>query len=243
MVAARTAAMSFNRLVDRRLDATNPRTALRPSVTGEVRPRAMCRLTLVAATLYILAAYALNPLCGWLSWPSLVVLLGYSLAKRFTSLSHGILGLALGLSPLGACLAARGRFDREALAAALLGAAVLAWTTGFDVFYACQDVEHDRAEGLHSIPARIGVGGALWVSRGTHLLVPLFLLLARQPGGLGGIYLWTVGLVALLLIYEHSLLRSNSLSRMGAAFFKVNVAISLLVMLGVISDRLLGGSF
>jgi len=238
MVGARTAAMAFNRLADRDVDATNARTRMRPSVTGEVSPTAMACLSLAGAILFVCASYSLNPLCGHLSWPTLALVLGYSFCKRFTSLSHFILGLSLGLAPIGAYLAARGRFDEQSLAGIALGLAVLAWTAGFDIIYACQDVEHDRRERLHSVPARLGVRGALVVARSSHALVPIFLLWAFQAGSLGTVFLGTVVLVTLLLAYEHSLVRATDLSRVGVAFFNVNVIIAVLVMAGVLLDLL-----
>ncbi len=241
MVAARTAAMAWNRLVDRRLDATNPRTAGRPSVTGEVPPRAMAALVLSAGTAFVVAAWALNPLCGWLSLPALAVLLGYSLTKRFTLLSHFVLGLALGLSPLGAWLGARGAFDAGAWAPVALGAGVLFWTAGFDILYACQDVDHDRREGLHSVPARIGIRRALIVARGCHAVVPAALALAGAAAGLGLVYGIAVAAAAVLLVVEHLLIRADDLSRLNRAFFQVNVAISVLMMLAVGADLAAGG--
>ncbi len=230
MVAARTAAMTFNRLVDRRFDATNPRTATRPSVTGEVSVATMRTAVIVSSAAFCLAAAWLNPLCGWLSFVALLVILGYSLAKRRTALVHFVLGLALGLSPVGAYLAVHGAFDAGCLGVAWLGLAVLVWTAGFDILYACDDIEHDRREGLHSIPARLGVEGALRVARISHAFVPVFLALAGLSLGLGWIFACGVGVVALLLVYEHRLVRPDDLSRVGTAFFQVNVAISVLVM-------------
>ena len=239
MVGARTAAMAWNRLVDRRLDASNPRTAQRPSVTGEVSVPLMGVMVLGFSALFVLSAWQLNPLCGWLSLPTLGVLLGYSLCKRFTSFSHYVLGVALGLSPLGAYLAVRGSFDFGALAAACLGCAVLFWTAGFDILYACQDLDHDRSEGLHSLPSRLGIAKALVVARISHGVVPLFLLFGAGWGGLGMIYLSGVAVVTALLIYEHRLVRAEDLSRVGKAFLQVNIAISLVMMVAVLGDLLL----
>lgn len=236
MVAARTAAMACNRLVDRRFDATNPRTAGRPSVTGEVSPTAMVVSILVGALMFVLAAFALNPLSGILAGPTLVILLGYSWTKRFTVAAHFVLGLALGLSPLGAYVAVRGEFDAESIAALALGVAVIFWTAGFDILYACQDVEHDRAEGLHSVPSRFGVAGALAWARAAHVVVPVALLVAGLVAHLGLVYWVAVATTALLLGYEHALVTPKDLSRLDRAFFPVNVAIAFVVAFAIILD-------
>lgn len=243
MVGARTAAMAFNRLVDRRFDATNPRTAQRASVTGDVSPAFMVGAVVVSAALFVFAAWMLRvpgkPAWAlFLSLPTLVVLLGYSLAKRFTSGAHFVLGLALGLSPLGAWVAIAGDLS-GAWPALWLAVAVLFWTAGFDVLYACQDIDHDRSEGLRSVPARLGRAGAFWVSRLAHLCVPLALYAAGYTAGLGWLYQATVALVALLLIVEHTLLRGGRMDRIMQAFFHVNVIIAFVVMLGTILDLLL----
>lgn len=239
MAGARTAAMTFNRLADRRLDAANPRTRARPSVTGEVGAPAMVAALVVSAAVFVLAARMLNPLCFQLSLPALAVLLGYSLCKRFTSFSHLVLGLSLGLSPVGACLAARGAFDSATGTAALLGLAVLAWTAGFDILYAMQDETHDRESGLHSMPARLGAAGALVLARVLHGAVPPVLVLAGLAGGLGAIYYGGVAVSALLLVLEHRLANPADPARLNAAFFGVNVAIALIMMTAVLLDLLL----
>jgi len=240
MVGARTAAMTWNRLIDRRFDATNPRTAERPSVTGAVSPIGMAVAVLLGALLFIGSAYALNPLCGHLSWPTLALLLFYSHTKRFTAAAHSVLGLALGLSPVGAYLAARGAFDMGAAAAAALGFAVMAWTSGFDILYACQDVDHDRREGLHSVPSRLGIPRALNVARPCHALVPPALLMAAWWVDLGVIYLSGVALVAALLVWEHRLVRADDLSKVGKAFFQINVLIAFVMMIATAADVLMG---
>lgn len=240
MVGARTAAMTWNRLVDRRLDATNPRTASRPSVTGRIGVPTMVGAVIVSGAAFVIAAYALNPLCGHLSWPTLLLLLFYSLTKRFTASAHYVLGVALGLSPLGAYLAARGAFDQGALVAGGLGLAVTLWTAGFDIFYACMDVEHDRREGLKSVPARLGVPGALRLAAASHFLVPPILAVAGWAGGLGLAYFVGVAIVAVLLVAEHRLVRPDDLSRVNQAFFQVNVAISLVMLIAVVTEVMLG---
>jgi 4-hydroxybenzoate polyprenyltransferase len=239
MVGARTAAMTFNRLVDRSFDARNPRTATRGSVTGAVSVPFMAVATIAAVALFFLASHQLNELCFYLAFPTLVVLLGYSYCKRFTSLSHVVLGIALGLSPVGAYLAVRGAFDQGSLAAIGLGLCVLAWTAGFDIMYACQDMEHDRALNLRSIPARLGIPRSLVLARWFHGAVPLLLVLSGALGDLRWIYFGGVIVSTLLLIYEHRLVRADDLSRLQTAFFGVNVAIALVTMTALILDLLL----
>lgn len=240
MAGARTAAMAFNRLVDRDFDARNPRTRTRPSVTGEVGTTAMLLLVVAAGGLFVASAWFLNDLCGRLSLPVLALVLSYSYCKRFTSLSHLVLGACLGLSPPGAYLAARGVFDEGFAASVLLGLAVVAWTAGFDILYACQDVDHDRREGLRSIPAHHGVRAALGAARILHAVVPLSLLGVFFTAGFGAPFLVAVGLVASLLVYEHLLVSADDLSRVGTAFFQVNVAVSLVVLAGTFTEVLLG---
>lgn len=236
MVGARTAAMAFNRLVDRRFDATNPRTQDRPSVTGAISVPSMVGLILASSGLFVLSAYLLSPLCGHLSWPVLGILLGYSYAKRFTSGAHWVLGVALGLSPASACLAASGTFGPEVFAALWLGLAVALWTGGFDIFYACQDVDHDRSEGLNSIPARLGIPRALAVARLSHAGVPVALLIAGLTVGAGLFYYLGLAIVVVLLGWQHRLVRPDDLSRVGLAFFQANVAISVIMMVALILE-------
>lgn len=236
MAAARSSAMAFNRLVDRRFDARNPRTAGRPSATGEASPTFMVVVVVVASAAFAAASFALNPLCGRLSFVALAVVLGYSYTKRFTAAAHFVLGAGLGLAPVGAWLAVRGAFDAESLAVVAMGAAVLFWTAGFDVLYACQDAAFDRAAGLRSIPARYGVPRALFVARACHALVPPALLLAALPAGLGAAYLTGVAVAALLLVYEHRLVRADDLSRVDVAFFRVNVAVAVTVLVSVLVE-------
>jgi 4-hydroxybenzoate polyprenyltransferase len=238
MVTARSAAMAFNRLADYKLDATNPRTAGRhlPSgllSRGQVTAfAAACGLAFIASTLLFFP----NRLPLYLAGPVLVFLLGYSYAKRFTPLAHFWLGAALALSPVAAWIAIRGESvlnDPADLAPALvLGAAVLAWVAGFDIIYACQDVEHDRREKLHSIPVRLGIAGALRLAALCHFAT--IVLLACLPlvySPLGWIYWAGVAAVACLLAYEHALVRPNDLARVNTAFFNVNAIISLGLLL------------
>ncbi len=226
MVLARSAAMAFNRLVDRRIDALNPRTASRHIPSGKLSPAtvagftAVCSLGFVASTLLFLP----NRWPLILAGPVLAWLLGYSLAKRFTSLAHFWLGLALALSPMAAWIALRGALDWSP---ALLGLAVLLWVSGFDILYACQDHDFDRAEGLHSVPARFGVAGALRLAMACHAAMVGALVGLGLAYPMGPIYFAGVLAIAGLLAYEHSLVRADDLARVNLAFFHVNVAISL----------------
>ena len=204
-VAARTAAMAFNRYLDRDVDAQNPRTSARELPAGRLRAGSVLALALAASCVFVAAAFALNPLCGKLALPVLGVLLGYSATKRFTALAHGVLGIALGLAPLGAWLAVRGSLAGPLGAPLALAAAVATWVSGFDLIYACQDADFDRAAGLHSLPARYGLRRALLVSRGLHAATVLLWLVFGRLAGLGAVWLAAVGLAALLLAREHSL--------------------------------------
>ncbi len=238
MVGARTAAMGFNRLIDARLDAANPRTAGRALPAGTLPRGTAVAAVAIASALFLLAARELNPLCGALAFPTLGVLLGYSLAKRFTALSHFLLGLALGISPLGAWLAVTGKFAPGWTAPAALGGAVVLWVAGFDVLYACQDVESDRALGLHSIPARLGTARSLRVAAVLHALTVAALLAFGAAARLGPFFLGALAVVAVLLVVEHRLVSPDDPGRMNRAFFHLNAAVSLLVLAGVAGDLL-----
>lgn len=233
MVLARSAAMAFNRLADARLDAANPRTAGRHLPSGQLTTRAVWLFTLacsagfVAATLLFLLATPPNPWPAYLSVPVLLFICGYSFAKRFTSLAHFWLGVALLLAPLSAWIAIRGMADLEV--PLVLGLAVAFWVAGFDIIYACQDADYDRQAGLRSIPARLGVAGALRLALVCHLIMLGCLLVfywVAQPH-LGSIYLCGLGAVALLLLVEHYMVSPTNLSHVNQAFFHVNVVISL----------------
>lgn len=238
MVAARSAAMGFNRLVDRHLDAANPRTRNRELPRGVVTPLAVGLFVLLSSGLLILAARQLNPLCFYLSPLALVILFFYSLTKRFTWTSHLFLGLSLGGAPLGAWIAVAGRFD---LPPAVLGLAVLAWVAGFDIIYACQDYDHDRSAGLYSIPVRFGIPRSLWLARLLHLLSLLLLALLGRLMGLGALYLAGLGVIAALLIYEHRLVRADDLSKLDMAFFTMNGIISAVYFAFTLADLLILG--
>ena len=232
MVGARTAAMTFNRLADHHLDARNPRTASRALPAGTLSRGFVGVALLLSVGLFLLAAWKLNRSCFLLAGPTLVVLLGYSLAKRFTALCHFALGLALGISPCGAWLGVAGAFDERFAAPLVLGVAVVFWVAGFDIVYACQDVEADRALGLHSIPARLGVARALRLARACHALTTGLLFAFGVLAGLGVPFLVAMGPVVALLLVEHRLVRSDDLARMNVAFLPVNAAVSLLVLAG-----------
>jgi 4-hydroxybenzoate polyprenyltransferase len=245
MAFARSAAMAFNRLLDRDVDALNPRTAGRHlpagllSVGGVVVFLVLCSVGFIASTALFLAAEPANPWPLYLSIPVLLFLLGYSWAKRFTSLAHFWLGAALLLAPLAAWIGIAGLHNLQI--PLVLGLAVCAWVAGFDIIYACQDVEFDRQARLHSIPARLGVGRALRVALACHLVMLVLLavlyVLASPP--LGYVYLGGIGVVAMLIVYEHSLVRPDDLSRVNQAFFNVNALISIGLLLLLLVEILL----
>jgi 4-hydroxybenzoate polyprenyltransferase len=235
MAAARTAAMGFNRIADRHFDAKNPRTAGRELPKGAVTLRAAWTLTLASAAAFVAAAALLGPLCLALSPVALALLFGYSFTKRFTFLCHLFLGLAIASGPAGAWIAVRGDFT---LAPGLLMIAVACWIAGFDILYALADRDFDRSAGLHSIPAKFGVTGALVISGVLHA-VTLATLLALSPvGHLGVPYLLGVGIVAALLAYEHAIVRPTDLSRLDAAFFTLNGYVSVVFFLAILADVL-----
>ena len=238
MVLARSAAMGWNRLADRRFDARNPRTAARALPAGRVSPRAMALFVLVCAGGFLAVAASINRLCLLLAPLVLGVLWLYSLAKRFTSLAHLLVGLALALSPPAAYVAARGSLEADVVPVLWLGLAVMLWVAGFDVIYACQDVDHDRREELRSLPARLGVRRALLVARGLHGGMVAALLLAARAVQLGPPSWIGIGLVLVLLVVEHALVRDGNLSRVNAAFFTVNGAVSLVFGALVATDLL-----
>ena len=235
MVGARSAAMAFNRLADQKIDAENPRTKMRALPAGELTASFAVLFTVASAGLFVGAAWKLNSLCFKLSVPVLAILFFYSYTKRFSSYSHLVLGFCLGMAPLGAWIAVRGDVR---LTPVLLCAIVMLWTAGFDIIYACQDVEFDRRKELFSLPKRLGVRTALNVSSAMHVLM-LFLLVALLfLERLGWVSLAGTALVAALLWYEHSLVRPEDLSKVNASFFTVNGCISVLLLLAVGLDRL-----
>jgi 4-hydroxybenzoate polyprenyltransferase len=224
MVSARSAAMAFNRLVDWRLDAANPRTAMRALPAGALSGGFVAGFVVVSAGIFLLAAAMLNRLTLELAPLALTIVLVYSYMKRVTRWSHLVLGLALGIAPSAAWIAVRGTLDPRIV---VLTAAVLLWVAGFDVLYACQDFEHDRAAGLNSVPQAFGLAQAFWIARGMHVGMLALLLWLVPLFGLGRLALVGVACVAGLLLYEHSLVSPHDLRRMNAAFFTLNGVISV----------------
>ena len=236
MIAARSAAMAFNRWADASIDAANPRTSTRALPAGHLSPAFVATFVVVSSVIFILAASRLNRLALELSPVALAVLLLYSYTKRVTRWSHLVLGLALGIAPAAAWIAVRGSLDPRIL---LLTAAVTFWVGGFDVLYACQDYDFDREAGLHSIPRYVGIRAALWIARAFHLIMVGLLVALLVVFGLGKLAAAGVLAVVLLLLYEHSLVKSNDLSKLNAAFFTMNGVISVLFFVFVAADLLM----
>jgi len=229
MFGARSAAMTFNRIVDRDIDAQNPRTTTRELPTGTLSVGFAWVFLYVSIAVFVLASYSLNWLTFALSPVALLFILGYSYAKRFTALAHIFLGIALSISPSAAWIAVRGNLlDVEPILLSLL---VLMWTAGFDVLYACQDYEFDRSANLRSIPARFGIARALWIARLFHFQAFVVLVLLYFVTALGWLALVGVIVVGLLLAYQHTLVKANDLSRMNAAFFTTNAFVSVILLL------------
>jgi 4-hydroxybenzoate polyprenyltransferase len=233
MAGARTAAMGFNRIVDRAFDARNPRTAGREIPRGVVSLRAAWALTGAATAVFVAAAAALGPLCLGLAPVALLFLFGYSYTKRFTAASHLVLGVAIAGGPAGAWIAVRGDFG---LTPALLMAAVATWIGGFDVLYALADRDFDRAAGLHSIPARFGVRGALAISALLHVATLAALVALAPVAGMGLPYLAGVLVMAALLAWEHTIVRPSDLSRLDMAFFNLNGYVSIVFLTATLAD-------
>lgn len=236
MIAARSAAMAFNRWADAAIDAANPRTRTRALPAGHLTPGFVAAFVIVSSGIFILAASQLNRLSLMLSPVALAVLLLYSYTKRVTRWSHLVLGFALGIAPSAAWIAVRGSLDPRIL---LLTAAVTFWVGGFDVLYACQDFDFDRQSGLHSIPRYVGIRSALWIARGFHAVMVVLLIALLIVFGMGKLAGCGVLAVILLLLYEHSLVRPNDLSKLSAAFFTMNGVISVLFFAFVAGDLLL----
>jgi 4-hydroxybenzoate polyprenyltransferase len=236
MVAARSAAMAFNRLADAAIDGANPRTSTRALPAGRLTPTFVATFVIVSSAIFVIAAAQLNRLALLLSPVALAVLLLYSYTKRFTRWSHLVLGFALGIAPSAAWIAVRGSLDPRIL---LLTAAVTFWVAGFDVLYACQDFDFDRKSGLHSIPRFLGISGALWVARAFHVVMLLLLVALMMAFGLGRLAQGGVVVVALLLVYEHTLVSADNLSKLNAAFFTMNGVISVVFFGFVAGDILL----
>jgi 4-hydroxybenzoate polyprenyltransferase len=239
MVGARSAAMAFNRLADRAIDAANPRTSMRALPAGLLSPQFVAAFTVASSALFFLAALMLNRLTLLLSPVALASVLLYSYTKRFTSLSHLVLGWCLSIAPTGAWVAVRGAIDSPV--PLLLSLAVMLWTAGFDIIYACQDYEFDLRAGLHSIPQRFGVARALVVARLLHACMFAALIAVYALTGLHWVGL--IGLMATgaLLVYQHSIVRADDLSRLNAAFFTTNAFVSVILFAAVAADVLLIG--
>jgi len=236
MVGARSAAMGLNRIIDARIDAANPRTAAREIPAGKVSIKEAVAFVVVALALLLFAAWMLNPLCLYLSPVAIFFLFLYSYCKRFTSLAHLVLGICLAAAPLGAWIALRGDIGWPAVVLAL---AVLLWVAGFDIFYALQDIEFDRQQGLHSIPVHLGPGKSIILVRYLHVGMIILLLALGMVDGLGLIYLVGVGVISLMLIYEHMLVKADDLSRLDAAFFNMNGYISVTIFLFALLDAVI----
>jgi 4-hydroxybenzoate polyprenyltransferase len=228
MVGARSTAMAFNRLADRKFDALNPRTAMRALPAGLLSVSFVWAFTITSAMLFLLAAAMLNRLTLILSPVALTSVLLYSLTKRWTQFSHIVLGWCLSIAPTGAWIAVRGEFGSPV--PLLLSLVVLLWTAGFDVLYACQDYDFDRREGLYSIPERFGIARALWISRGLHAAAFIALVALYLVSGLGPLALIGVAATAALLLYQHRLVKADDLGRLNAAFFTTNAFVSVILL-------------
>ncbi len=228
MVGARSAAMAFNRILDAAIDARNPRTSTRHIPAGTLSVGFAWGFVAVSVLVFLVAARALNPLCFKLAPVALALVFFYSYTKRFTAFSHLVLGLSLGVAPAAAWIGITGSLDPRIL---WLTAAVTFWTAGFDVIYSCQDFEFDRSAGLFSLPRRYGIARALWIARLFHLAMIACLIALSAGFQLGWLSLAGIGAVVLLLLYEHSLVKADDLSRVNAAFFTVNGYVSVLFFL------------
>jgi 4-hydroxybenzoate polyprenyltransferase len=235
MVTVRSAAMAFNRWADASIDATNPRTASRAIPAGLLSRSFVGGFTLAMIAIFLVAASQLNRLTLMMSPVVLVVVLAYSYTKRFTRWSHLVLGLALGIAPAAAWIAVRGSLDPRIV---ILTVAVMFWVAGFDLLYSCQDVEHDRAEGLFSVPSTLGVTAAFWMARLLHVAMLTLLVWLAQAFSLGHYALIGIAAVAVLLLYEHMIVSPGDLRRLNAAFFTMNGVISVVYFLFVAADLL-----
>lgn len=235
MVAARSAAMAFNRAVDAKIDAENPRTRMRAIPAGKLSTAFTLAFAVVMVGLLVLAAWRLNPLCLKLSPIALAVTLGYSFTKRFTALCHFVLGLSLAAAPIGAWLAVAPDRAGHPLPY-LLGAAVLFWIAGADILYACEDFEFDRARRLHSVPAAVGIPAALKISIAAHVVAVGALVAVGVLGHLGVFYHVAIAAIAALLVYEHAIVKPGDLKRVNQAFFHVNAVVSAVILAGALLD-------
>lgn len=236
--SARFVAMGFNRIVDRRIDAVNPRTKMREIPSGKMSVREASVAIFIASLVFIASAYALNPICFALSPVALVWVCFYSYTKRFTSLAHVVLGLSLSIAPVGGYLAVRGSWSEPWWMLCALAVAVASWVAGFDIFYSLQDVEFDKKHSLHSIPSALGETGALWVARLLHFITVVSLTAVGFATSMGVIYWLGVAVAAGLLLYENSLVKPGDLSKLDAAFFSMNGIISILYFCFVLVERI-----
>lgn len=237
--SARFAAMGFNRIVDRAIDARNPRTQMREIPAGKLSVGEATAAVIAASAVFLFCAAMLNRVCLILAPFALGWILFYSYTKRFTRFAHLVLGFALAIAPVGAYLAVAGAWSQPPAALLVLAGGVLCWVAGFDILYSLQDIDFDRSQGLHSIPAALGARGALAFSRVLHLLsVAQFVSLGFLLPELGAAYFVGTGIIAAMLLYEQSLVRSDDLSRIDAAFFNINGAISVVFFLIVLGERL-----
>lgn len=235
--AARFAAMAFNRIVDRHIDAENPRTAMREIPRGVVSVAEAWISVIVSIAVFVLCAGALNRLCLYLSPLAIAWVLGYSFTKRFTRWSHLVLGASLGIAPVGGYLAVAGQWSRPWWLLVALAAAVTAWVGGFDILYALPDERFDRAHALHSVPAAMGERRAIMIARWLHILTIVALVLAGLAAHLGLLYWCGLAIAALILLYEHSLVHPGDLSKLDAAFFMMNGMLSLTLFFFVLAER------
>lgn len=233
MIGARSGAMGLNRIIDRKIDALNPRTKERELPKGIIKTWEAVIFTSISLMVFVISAYRLNPLCFKLSPLAIIVILIYPYTKRFTSLSHVILGLALSLAPLGAWIAIRGTIDLEIIP---LSIAVLFWVAGFDIFYALQDIDFDRGFGLYSIPSRFGISKSIWIARLFHIITIIMLLSLIPIHNLNGFYIIGVITATAILIYEHSIVKPSDLRRLNIAFFNMNGYLSITVFLFTLLD-------
>jgi 4-hydroxybenzoate polyprenyltransferase len=238
MVGLRTFAMAANRVIDREIDARNPRTAHRELVTGAVSVKSAWTGALIALVVFLGAAALLNPLCLALAPIAVIPMVVYPYGKRFTNFPQAILGLAQAIGPIGAWIAVTGEWSWQAV---ILGAAVGVWIGGFDLIYACQDVETDREVGVKSVPARFGIPAAIWGARGCHLVTTAFLVWYAASTGAGGFFWLGLAIVAGAFVYEHSIVKPHDLTRLNRAFFQVNGFIGIALFVCALLDLLVRG--
>lgn len=233
MITARSAAMAFNRYLDRHFDARNPRTAIREIPRGIISPNSALRFVILCCLLFMITSWFINPICFYLSPVALFVILFYSYTKRFTALCHIVLGIGLSLAPIGAFLAVSGRFELVPL---LFSGAVICWVSGFDIIYAMQDEDFDKSENLYSIPSAFGKKQALRISVLLHILSAIFVIMAGIIGGFGTWYWIGMILFTGMLIYQHTIVKTNDLSRVNIVFMTANGIASVVFALFVIAD-------